>query len=239
MKDETDSIYGTMKVLRHLPSINPTGKKTIRIVEVQCEVCGSVTEKRLDNIKRKGTSGCSRECPGFKRTITKHGLTNSRTYKSWDNMVTRCTRPSHKHYTHYDNLIVGEKLDPKWLTFEGFLEDMGEPNNKQIKFSIDRIDNRKGYFKENCRWATQREQTLNQERSVVNRFSSVELSTIKNFYELASRFKSEGVQLFSTEDIMRIFQVSSPTVTGVLSGHYIALAKGKEHILNETQKTSI
>jgi hypothetical protein len=78
--------------------------------------------------------------------------------------------------------------------FENFLRDMGEPNNKNNKLSIDRIDNRKGYSKDNCKWSTQKEQTLNQERSLVNRFSSAELTTIKEFYVLASRFKSNGVQ---------------------------------------------
>ena len=148
-------------------------------------------------------------------------------------MVTRCTRPSHASYEHYDNLIVRQKLDPKWLTFEGFLEDMGEPENKNIKFSIDRIDNRKGYSKSNCRWATQQEQTLNQEKSIVNIFSSAELETIREFYILASRFKSNGVQNFSTDSVMHIFSMSSPTVTKILNGYYINLAKEKES-LNET-----
>ena len=233
MNNEIGNIYGSMKVIEHLESINPSGKKLFRMVRVVCQACGKTSDKRLDNIKRKSTSGCSRECSAFKQTITKHGLTNSRTYKSWDNMVTRCTRQSHASYEHYDNLIVGQKIDPKWLTFEGFLEDMGEPENKNIKFSIDRIDNRKGYSKSNCRWATQQEQTLNQEKSIVNIFSSAELETIREFYILASRFKSNGVQNFSTDSVMSIFSMSSPTVTKILNGYYINLAKEKES-LNET-----
>ena len=228
MSNELGNIYGSMEIIETLPSINPTGTKSIRVVKVSCKCCGRVSEKRLDNIKRASTSGCSRDCLAFKETITKHGLTNSRTYKSWDNMVTRCTRPSHKSYEHYDNLIIGQKLDPKWLTFEGFLEDMGEPENKQIKFSIDRIDNRKGYTKSNCRWATQKEQTQNQEKSIINKFSSDELETIRNFYILASRFKFEGIQKFSTASIEDIFSMGGPTVTKILNGYYIELAREKE-----------
>ena len=235
MSNELGNIYGSMEIVEILPNINPTGTKSIRVVKVRCKCCGKVSEKRLDNIKRASTSGCSRDCPAFKETITKHGLTNSRVYKSWDNMVTRCTRPSHKHYEHYDNLIVGQKIDPKWLTFEGFLEDMGEPENKNIKFSIDRIDNRKGYSKSNCRWATQQEQTQNQEKSVINKFSSDELETIRNFYILASRFKLEGVQKFSTESIKDIFSIGGQTVTKILNGYYIELAREKE-TLYETKE---
>lgn len=44
-----------------------------------------------------------------------------------------------------------------------FLNDMGI---RPIGKTLDRIDNNKGYFKDNCRWATPYEQTMNS--SVVN-----------------------------------------------------------------------
>jgi len=44
------------------------------------------------------------------------------------------------------------------MKFINFLNDMGiAPKNK----SIDRINNNKGYFKNNCRWATDEEQHRN------------------------------------------------------------------------------
>jgi hypothetical protein len=41
---------------------------------------------------------------------------------------------------------------------------MGEPTSE--KHSIDRIDNKKGYFKKNCRWATRKEQQRNRDYCV-------------------------------------------------------------------------
>ena len=58
----------------------------------------------------------------------------------------------------------GITICDKWLKFEGFYEDMHE--GYADKLTIDRIDNDKGYFKENCRWATRKQQNRNTIRTV-------------------------------------------------------------------------
>lgn len=48
------------------------------------------------------------------------------------------------------------------MKFENFLEDMGEvPEGHQI----DRIDNNKGYYKENCRWVTSKTNNRNKQNN--------------------------------------------------------------------------
>lgn len=46
----------------------------------------------------------------------------------------------------------------RWAKFESFLADMGE---RPAGRSLDRIDVKKGYSQDNCRWATAREQRNN------------------------------------------------------------------------------
>jgi hypothetical protein len=47
----------------------------------------------------------------------------------------------------------------RWYNFDNFVEDMGiRPDDH----SIERIDNNDGYHKDNCTWATAKEQRANQ-----------------------------------------------------------------------------
>ena len=85
-----------------------------------------------------------------------HGMSNSLTYTSWRSMKQRVLNPKHTAYERYQRLGVG--IDPSWMIFESFLADMGE---RPIGTSLERKDNRKGYNKANCYWATPKEQANN------------------------------------------------------------------------------
>lgn len=76
-------------------------------------------------------------------------------YRAWKAMKARCNASSAKKGI-YMNIEVYER----WKTsYDNFLKDMGKaPSDKH---SLDRIDNSKGYYPENCRWTTQDEQCKN------------------------------------------------------------------------------
>lgn len=83
-----------------------------------------------------------------------HGMSASLTYKSWSSMVQRCTNPNEECYARYSSLGI----HPEFLKFENFLAEVGEcPAGK----TIDRKDNKKGYYPGNLRWATKKEQARN------------------------------------------------------------------------------
>ena len=85
-----------------------------------------------------------------------HGMRHEPVYETWCDIIKRCTNPNASNYDGYGGR--GITVCERWLSFANFHEDMGDrPEGK----SIDRIDNDKGYYKENCRWATAKEQAKN------------------------------------------------------------------------------
>lgn len=93
-----------------------------------------------------------------KERFTTHKMSQTKVYKVWNSMLQRCQNPNIKNYNDYGGR--GIRVCEKWQIFEGFWEDMGSTFQKGL--SIDRIDNDKGYSKENCHWTTRLEQNNNQ-----------------------------------------------------------------------------
>lgn len=130
---------------------------------VKC-LCGEEMIKNAPQIrKNKQCYKCSRKQQtangGTRRT---HGACSSssdlfKTYQARHYMIKRCRGKTVKDKKNY--VDRGIKVCERWLeSFENFLKDMGR---KPDGFSLDRIDNDKGYFKENCRWTNIKQQNDN------------------------------------------------------------------------------
>lgn len=124
-------------------------------------ICGA--EKIVISATLTNGRSISCGCIGFKLRslkIKKHGMAGTKTYKSWHSMHQRCQgKGGHEAYVN-NGITVCER----WSSIENFVEDMGE---RPIGKSLDRIDGTKGYFKENCRWATHKEQMNNRNVNVI------------------------------------------------------------------------
>jgi hypothetical protein len=75
-------------------------------------------------------------------------------------MKQRCLNPNNPDYHYYG--ARGISICNRWMKFEYFLEDMGEPD---AGLTIDRIDPDGNYEPDNCRWATRSVQRSNQRKA--------------------------------------------------------------------------
>lgn len=118
----------------------------------QCD-CGKKTIVLGNNLRNNNTRSC-----GCLRT--KHGNSKvgkiSKTYKSWQQMVQRCTNINNPRFKDYGNR--GIKVCRRWMKFVNFLEDMGE---RPLDKCIDRINNDGNYCKSNCKWSTSKQNSRN------------------------------------------------------------------------------
>lgn len=119
------------------------------------------------------------------------------TYNSWANMIQRCTNRKHPQYSDYGGR--GITIDPLWIKFRNFYDDMGDcPKD----YSIERIDVNGNYCKENCKWADIYEQTWNQRKRKDNQSGRVGVHWDLRKEKWIAKIQINGKrkQLIATED---------------------------------------
>lgn len=106
-----------------------------------------------------------------------HGLTAGKKqppeYQVWAQIKRRCYVKTHpKYYLYGDRGIV---MCPLWKkSFTAFLDEVGERPGKG--WSIERIDNSKGYVPGNVRWATAKDQARNRRTNRIIRVRGKEMT---------------------------------------------------------------
>jgi hypothetical protein len=102
-----------------------------------------------------------------------------RAYTTWRDMLKRCTDPRDRAYKNYG--ARGISVSDSWCDFAQFLKDMGD---RPPEMTLERNNNELPYSKENCRWATRKEQVRNRRVTLRVEYEGVQQSVAA----LAERF---------------------------------------------------
>ena len=150
-----------------------------QVLKCKCS-CGNILNVRSSNFISGHTRscGCLQEETRGQHSL-RHGHTVGRnashTYAIWNSMKARCTNPRNDAFKYYG--ARGITICDEWKnSFDCFLKDMGPAPNG---LEIDRIDNDKGYTRENCRWTTRTENMRNTRSTKMVILNGVELSILE------------------------------------------------------------
>ena len=174
--------FGRYVVVGKAPSAN--GQSRYNVI---CD-CGNTGVAYRSGLLR-GTStscGCFRSEFHVKR-LTTHNGSRSSLYKLWRGLLKRCYDEKYENFHNYGGR--GITVSERWRTsFENFSNDMGSPPKG---FSLDRINVNGPYSRENCRWASAKEQQRNKRNNELHLFRG-RMVTIPEAMEIA------GCQLWTT-----------------------------------------
>lgn len=160
-KDVTGNKYGRLTVIKD----SGKRKKTHILWECVCE-CGNIILKDSYSLRTGHTKSCG--CYRKEYTAEKNRTHNKSTtpeYLIWQGIKKRCYYERDINFKYYG--ARGITMSEEWETsFENFYRDMGDrPTNNH---TIERLDSKSNYCKENCVWLEKQYQAQNTRKRLTN-----------------------------------------------------------------------
>lgn len=193
-KDLTGMKFWALEVLKRDKGKTDSSKSCYWICK--CE-CGNIVSRKTATLKlaQKGAvpnCGCvnRKRLFSYSQSMKKHGMTNTRIFGVWGNMLDRCNNSNNIEYHLYGGR--GISVCAEWSNdFESFYK-WSVLNGYKKGLSIDRIDTNGNYEPSNCRWATAKEQIRNRRNTRFVEFDGQK----KTLGEISEIYKVDYAKLY-------------------------------------------
>jgi len=213
-KDLSGNIYGRLTAIE-FHKRDSIKKNTFWVCK--CE-CGNTLVVNTENLRVGNTKSCGcLQKESVSKANKTHGLRNTPEYSAWAALKGRCLNKNNGEYHRYG--ARGITVCDRWLdSFENFYADMGKKPSSNL--SIDRINNNKGYSKENCRWATSSQQARN--RNTENFAIGIEgetnpMAKMSDLEVMLARIEKVTTNI-TVASLARKYNVAHITMTRIVKG---------------------
>jgi len=195
-----------------------------RCFKCQCE-CWNIKIIKLGHLRNWGIKSCW--CLLLKGTNTKHKLSYTKIYNTFNHIKQRCNNKNNKDYKNY----WARWIKCEWDNVEDFNNDMWKIYKKHFKennwdTTIERIEVNWNYNKKNCVWATLKEQARNKRNTI--KYNWIPLITLcENNWINYKNFYNKHYAAWTLDIIVDLLAINNPEL---LTNPWIIESKSK---LNE------
>ena len=173
--------------------------KEHRFGRFECPYCENTFECRISSVNIGDTKSCG--CIRGKSIIT-HGLKKHKGYKVHNDMMRRCYNEKVHGYENYGGR--GITVCEEWKDVVGFIAWF-EPNYIE-GYTLDRIDNYKGYNPDNCRFVNKTTQAVNRRIFKSNTSGFVGISPLGKKWKARVRIFKKDIWIGSFNTIEEAVQ---------------------------------
>lgn len=206
MRNYIGQRFGKLLVISECEKhILPSGQKTRRLNCV-CD-CGNNKSVLLLHLNR----GLIQSCGCIKKTQFGESK-KSKIYKVWAGMKARVSIHGIDKERYYDR---GIGICDDWMEYKNFRQ--WALNNGYLEgLTIDRIDNSKGYYPENCRFVTLSQNANNRECTKIVEYNGVKLP----FMELVRMLNIEHISATIRNRMKHGWDIEKAINTPIRKGNY-------------------
>ena len=172
----------------------------------QCD-CGKYIETYGISLRNNKTKSCGCLTNELRRKKKKDNpFIKEPLYWRYTRIKSRCFSKSNRRYKDYGGR--GISMCDEWKNDFMSFYNWAMANGYKDDLTIDRIDNDKGYYPENCRWVNNKEQANNRRNNIIVKYQDKEM-TLKQWASLLNlNYKSVHYyyckRKFSLEKILEI-----------------------------------